>query len=302
VRSLVQASLPPSVHLVQAGEGLPRLDVASPHARAQVFCHGAQLTQWTPDGAERGVIWTSARSYFRPDKAIRGGVPVCFPWFGPHPSNAAQPAHGFARLADWALRDASEDAGGAVTLVFVIESDDTTRASWPHDFHVTLTCSIGRALDMALRVENRGGAPFTFEEALHTYFAVGDIRQVAIAGLEDAEYLDKVLAFARHRQPAEPLRFTGETDRVYLDTTADCFISDPAWQRRIAVGKRGSRTTVVWNPWIDRARALTDFGDDEWQAMVCVESANVGAAAVRLEPGGVHTMSVVIGVEPLSAE
>lgn len=302
MRSLVQTSLPPPVSLVHAGEGLPRLDVASRQATAQIFCHGAQLTQWAPSGTGRGVIWTSARSYFRPDKAIRGGVPICFPWFGPHPSNPAQPAHGFVRLADWTVSEATEAPDGAVTLAFVLESDVTTRASWPHDFLLTQTYSIGAALGMTLRVENRGSAPFTFEEALHTYFAVSDVRQVAIAGLEDTEYLDKVLEFARRRQPSEPLRVAGETDRVYLDTAADCRISDPAWQRRIAVGKSGSRTTVVWNPWIDRARALMDFGDEEWREMVCVETANVGAAAVRLEPGGVHTMSVNIRVEPLSDE
>ena len=299
MRPLVQASLPPSVQLVHAGEGLPRLDVTSPHATAQLFCHGAQLTQWTPSGAERGVIWTSARSSFRPDKAIRGGVPVCFPWFGPHPSNPAQPAHGFVRLADWTLADASQASDGTVTLAFAIESDDTTRASWPHDFRLTLTCAIGQALEMTLLVENRGRARFTFEEALHTYFAVSDIRQVAITGLEETEYLDKVLGFARHRQGAEPLRFSGETDRVYLATTSACRIADPAWQRRIVVAKTGSRTTVVWNPWTDRARALTDFGDDEWREMVCVETANTGEAAVGLEPGDAHTMSVHIRVEPL---
>ena len=246
------------------------------------------------------MIWTSARSYFRPDKAIRGGVPVCFPWFGPHPSNPAQPAHGFVRLADWTLREASEAPDGIVTLAFVIESDDTTRASWPHDFRATLTCSIARTLAISLRVENRGSAPFTFEEALHTYFAVGDIRQVAISGLEETEYLDKVLDFARRRQPAKPIRFSGETDRVYLDTTAECRIDDPAWHRSIAAAKSGSHTTVVWNPWIDRARALSDFGDDEWRNMVCVETANVGESAVRLDPEGVHVMSVNIRVEALT--
>ncbi len=291
---LVQPPLPPSVRLVHTGDGLPRLEVTSPAAAAELFCHGAQLTRWTPAGLSRNVIWTSAHSYFEPGKPIRGGVPICFPWFGPHPDDPAQPAHGFVRLADWTLREAAESGDGTVTLAFELTSDAATRRSWPHDFRLTQSYSIGATLGMTLRVENTGAAPFTFEEALHTYFAVGDIEETSIAGLEETEYLDKVLGFARRRQGGEALRFTGETDRVYLETGAECRIADPGWQRQINVAKTKSKTTVVWNPWSGRARELKDFGDEEWRGMVCVESANVGAAAVRLAPGQAHAMTVAI--------
>ena len=291
---LVQAPLPPSVRLVQTVDGLPRLDVDSPAATARLFCHGAQLTEWTPSGLAHSVVWTSAHSYFQPGRPIRGGVPICFPWFGPHPDDASQPAHGFVRLADWTLRQAAESGDGTVTLGFELQSDAATRRFWPHDFRLSQSYSIGPTLGMTVRVENSGAAPFTFEEALHTYFAVSDIAQTSIGGLEGTEYLDKVLGFARRRQGGEPLRFTGETDRVYLETGAECHIADPGWQRRISVAKTNSNTTVVWNPWSGRARELKDFGDDEWRAMVCVESANVGGAAVRLAPGQTHTMTVEI--------
>lgn len=291
---LVQAPLPPSVRLVQTADGLPRLDVDSPAATARLFCHGAQLTEWMPASLTRSVIWTSAHSYFQPGRPIRGGVPICFPWFGPHPGDAAQPAHGFVRLADWTLRQAAESRDGTVTLGFELQSDAATRRSWPHDFRLTQSYSIGPVLAMSLRVENTGGASFTFEEALHTYFAVSDIEQTSIAGLEDTEYLDKVLDFARRRQGDEPLQFTGETDRVYLETGAECRIADPGGQRHVSIATTHSNTTVVWNPWSGRARELKDFGDDEWRGMVCVESANVGGAAVRLAPGQAHTMTVEI--------
>jgi glucose-6-phosphate 1-epimerase len=274
---------------------LPRLDVNTAHATAQLFCHGAQLTQWTPAHAHRPVLWTSAYSRFRPDEAIRGGVPICFPWFGAHPTDAAAPAHGFVRRADWTLI-AAEQSGDDVTLRFAFDSDDAPQRLWPQAFRLVQRVTIGATLTMALDVENRSDTAFTFEEALHTYFTVGDIKQATIVGLENTAYLDKPTGFTRQRQADEAIRFAGETDRVYLDTTAECRIVDPVLGRTIVVAKSGSRSTVVWNPWIDRARALPDFGDQEWRAMVCVETANIGAAAVHLAPGVRHTMRVDICV------
>jgi glucose-6-phosphate 1-epimerase len=168
---------------------------------------------------------------------------------------------------------------------------------WPYQFRITHRIRIGSQLTMELEVENLDLRAFTFEEALHTYFAVQDVRQIAISGLREIEYLDKVADFARKIQEQEQIRVTGETDRVYVDTTATCVIDDPGLERRIAVSKSGSESTIVWNPWIDKARAMTDFGDSDWQRMVCVETGNVGAAAVRLEPGEIRQMSATIDVQ-----
>jgi glucose-6-phosphate 1-epimerase len=153
---------------------------------------------------------------------------------------------------------------------------------------------------MALDVTNRDDVPFTFEEALHTYFSVGHIERVALTGLERTDYFDKVAGSARRGQPDEPIRFHGEMDRVYLDTGAACVIHDPGMKRRIRIAKSGSRATVVWNPWIAKARAMPDFGDLEWPGMLCVETANVEGAAVRLEPGHTHRMTASIDVEHMS--
>ena len=149
---------------------------------------------------------------------------------------------------------------------------------------------------MALEVTNPGPDAFTFEEALHTYFAVRDVRNVTVTGLERTDYLDKVTGFDRKTQGSDPIRFTGETDRVYLNTTADCVIDDPGARRRIAIRKTGSDATVVWNPWIAKARAMPDFGDDEWPEMVCVETCNVNVHARTLAPGASHTMTAIIEV------
>lgn len=288
-------SLPPSVQLDTSGT-LPRLAVASTiHGAAEIYLHGAHLTQWQPSG-QRPVIWLSSKSAFDPARAIRGGVPICFPWFGPHASDRDAPMHGFARIQPWLLSSAGESPE-AVTLTFTLAGTDASRASvWPHAFEATYQVTIGAALSLSLRIRNRGRTAFSFEEALHSYFVVGDVRAIAIAGLEGGDYLDKTAAFARKAQGGDAVRFSSETDRIYLDTTATCVIDDPGMRRRITIAKTGSRTTVVWNPWVARAQAIPDFGDDEWPGMVCVETCNVGDAAVHLEPGDVHVMTATIQV------
>jgi glucose-6-phosphate 1-epimerase len=233
---------------------------------------------------------------FEAQKPIRGGVPICFPWFAAHATDSTAPMHGFARLADWQLADAAH-AAGAVHLSFVLTDDEVSRKSaWPHRFRAEFRVSLGEALGMALDVSNPGDAPLSYEAALHTYFAVGDIRQVTVTGLAGTEYLDKVDGLARKRQGEAPIVFAGETDRIYLDTEAAAVIHDPVLKRRIEVAKSGSSSTIVWNPWTDRARALPDFGDDQWTEMLCIETANVRERAVILEPGSHHLMTATITV------
>jgi glucose-6-phosphate 1-epimerase len=300
--SLVKTALPASVRVVATAGGLPRVEVSTAAATAQVYFQGAQITQWTPAGAGESLLFLSAHSRFHTGKAIRGGVPICFPWFGDHSTDPHAPAHGFVRVADWTLIDASETADGTVTLAFVTQDDRGAHALWPHPFRITHRISIGRVLSMTLEVENPGHDSFSFEEALHSYFTVSDIEQCGITGLAHTDYLDKVEGFARRRQGVEAIRFAGETDRVYLDTITACRLIDPRAGRDLVIGKSHSRSTVVWNPWIERARALADFGDAEWRQMVCVETANVRDAAVRLEPGERHAMTAEIRYTPSSLD
>jgi glucose-6-phosphate 1-epimerase len=295
--ALLATTLPPSVRRVDAAGSLPYVEISTAAATAAVFFQGAQITRWTPAGCDQSVLFLSADTYSRAGKAIRGGVPICFPWFGDHPTDAKAPAHGFVRAADWRLVEAAETANGTVTLAFALERAAGGHPLWPHAFRITHRLSIGATLTMTLEVENTGDRPFVFEEALHSYFAVADVERVAVSGLEQTEYLDKVSNFSRRLQGVEPVRFTGETDRVYLDTTRTCRIDDPAGNRAVTVAKSNSRSTVVWNPWIERAHDLADFGDDEWRRMVCIETANVRDAAVRLEPGERHRMVAIVNRE-----
>ena len=281
--------LPSSVELGMGEGGLAVVRVFGPAGTAEVYLRGAHVSAWAPAGGTP-VIWMSEQSEFAPGIPLRGGVPICFPWFAGHPTDASAPSHGFARLADWQLVEARE-AGDDVVLVFQLTDTEATRSSaWPHRFEARYTITVGAELTLSLQVTNRDSETVTFEEALHTYFAVADIRQTTVAGLESAPFIDRLSG----AKPAEstPVRFEAETDRIYLNTTATTTVTDAATDRAITVSTQGSASTVVWNPWIDKAAAMADFGDDEYTGMVCVETCNIRDNAITLAPGAGHAMTV----------
>jgi D-hexose-6-phosphate mutarotase/beta-phosphoglucomutase-like phosphatase (HAD superfamily) len=299
VRPLVEEpapapALPATVRLQPGVGGLPVVRVDGEQGWAEIHLHGAQVTAWGPRG-HRSLLWLSAASHFRPDTAIRGGIPVCFPWFGPLAEHPGAPRHGFARTSRWSLLE-THDNGRDVTVRLGLTDDDATRSSaWPHRFEAVVTIVVGSRLSVALEVTNHDDVPVTFEEALHTYLDA-DVARVEILGLEGTSFLDKTATPPVLGRELGPLRVTSQVDRVYLGTTADIVVRAGS-ACAIRVGKSGSATTVVWNPWVDGARAAADLTDDAWTTMLCVEASNVGPSAVRLEPGARHTMSTTIGLD-----
>lgn len=285
------AALPASVHLETGRGGLPVVRVAGRQGSAELYLHGAHLTSWTPAGG-LPVLWLSAASLFTEAKAIRGGVPICFPWFGANPLDPAAPAHGFARLAAWELVGARDEDGTVAVTLRLADSPVTRATAWPHRFEALYTVTVGDRLTLALTVTNRGPDAVTFEEALHSYLAVDDIRATEVTGLEGAPYLDQLAGMSVETDTV-PVRFSAETDRIYLDSPAATAVTDGSG-RTVSIATGGSHSTIVWNPWIDKAAAMVDFGDDEWTGMVCVETANVRTDAVRLGPGQSHTMSLLL--------
>jgi glucose-6-phosphate 1-epimerase len=291
---LREPEIPGVAKIMEGPGGLRFLSINSPAAEARIFLQGAQLTHWQPN-EEDPVIFLSACSAFERGKAIRGGVPVCFPWFGPRP---AQTAHGFARNRTWRLAELTQESAGTVRAEFVDRADAETRQHWPCDYQLRLTYRVGSALEMRLEVENTSAIAFTFSEALHTYFVVGDVHQTRVTGLENTQYRD-FPDRSKLTQQLGPIAFTEEIDRVYINTAATCVLEDPALHRRIVVDKTGSNTTTIWNPWISKSAALADFGDDEWQRMVCIETVNAFENSITLEAGETHCMSATIRVERL---
>jgi glucose-6-phosphate 1-epimerase len=288
---------------VEKGSGnLDRLVITAAEGEAHVYLHGAHVTHFQSRGG-RPALFLSEKSHFvdgEPGKAIRGGVPICFPWFGANAAEPSAPAHGFARLLAWRCGDVVDEPGGDVVATLHLEPNAYTRTLFAHDFEATLRVRVGAQLTLDLGVRNTGAAPFAIEEALHSYFAVGDAQRVSITGLETAAYFDKTDGAARKAPEGQPITITRETDRVYPHASGRVTIEDPVWERRIHVDKVGSASTVVWNPWVDKARAMADFGDDEWRRMACVETANVGSDAVTVAPGATQALRATITVESLA--
>jgi glucose-6-phosphate 1-epimerase len=279
-----------------APNGLIRAVISTPLAEAEIYQQGAHIAHWTPRG-HKPVLFLSSKSFLEPGKPIRGGVPVIFPWFGPRSGGKPGPAHGFARTSSWSVESATLRADGAVEIAFTLAADSASRALGFDAFALRFTVAAGSELSMSLEVANQAEAPFVFEEALHTYYAVSSVSGVAVHGLEGTTYIDKTDSFARKLQPDAPIRIGKETDQVHLNTAAACVISDPAWNRRIVIRKTGSNSTVVWNPWIAKAAALGDMAPGEWQGMICVETANVADNAVTLAPGDSQRLTATVSVE-----
>jgi len=285
--------------------GLIRAVLTVNDSEVHVYRHGAHVTHFQPTGYDP-VLFVSDASQFESGKAIRGGVPICFPWFADHvpdPAGENAPMHGFARTSFWKFRTVERADDGGVRVVLALKSTSATRQLWPHHFvatHTVMLSGDGGELSMALWVKHKGPAdasPFTFEQALHTYLRVGDIQRTTVTGLDGARYIDKVDGLAQKTQAAEPIGFSSETDRVYVNTKSTCVIHDDAGDRQIVIEKQGSESTIVWNPWKDKAGRMGDFGDQDWLGMVCVETGNVGVNSVTLRPGESHTMRALIHVQ-----
>lgn len=299
LQDLSSFAVPGQVEVLDRGR-LQALRLASSRASAEITPHGAHLTAWQPQG-QQPVLFLSGKSHFAPDRAIRGGVPLIFPWFGARKDDLQSPAHGFARTSRWAVRAAEVSDAGECFVEMALGDDDETRKVWPHRFEAVLTVRAGQRLRLALSVTNRGTDAMAFEAAFHTYFQVSEVGRVRVRGLEGCEFLDKTDGFSRKRQTDAAIEFKGEIDRMYLNTDTPCTIEDPDGLRAIVVRKSGARATVVWNPGRERAATMADLGEAESRRMVCVETAIAGENGISLKPGETHVMEAVLELAPLSA-
>jgi glucose-6-phosphate 1-epimerase len=285
--------IPGIAQVVEGNGGLPKVRITSPEAVGEMYLHGAHVTSWKQAGGEE-VLFLSSLSRWEHGRAIRGGVPICFPWFGGKVDDPTAPAHGFVRTKAWQL-DSITQVGRAVTVSMFTESDESTKKWWPVEFHLVHRVTFGRELSLELAVSNTGRTSLRFEEALHAYYRVGNVEKARVRGLEGVHYLDKTDRNQEKTQQGE-IVIVSETDRVYVNTSGAIELEDPVLRRRTSVTKENSRTTVVWNPWVQKARALSDLGDDEWPQMICLETSNVSDFGVVLAPGQQHTMKAIVRV------
>lgn len=265
---------------------LPMLEITTPWSTAEIYLHGAHVTHFKRHN-EPPLLFLSQCSRFEKDAPIRGGIPIIFPWFGKPADKPGQ--HGFVRLRDWALKSIQSPADGSVTVRLVFpDSPELTDGKIAVEYVV----EINDQLTAELIVTNQSAQPFTFENCLHTYFTVGDIGAVSVTGLKGTEYLNQPTGYSRHTDNEDAIQFAGEVDRAYLNTISTTEIHDTGLRRVIRVEKEGSRSTVVWNPWIAKAKAMPDYGDEEYKEMVCVESGNVAENKIILPPGATSRLKV----------
>lgn len=277
-------SLPPSITLTEAAPGYPVYEVHHTKGTARIAAQGAQVMHWRPASSPHEVLYLSPDAILCEGKAIRGGIPVCWPWFNAHPSDPSAPSHGYARTRFWELSEASEDENG-VRLVFNLDLS-------PLFAELHIEC--GDALKLTLTTRNEGAEAIPLSAALHSYFSVSNINDIEITGLAESNYLDTVGDRTTRHQNGD-IRFSEEVDRIYHSNTA-ASLNDLNWKRRILVEKSGSPSTVIWNPWIEKARALNDLPDGGYKDFVCIESAIANESAIPLMPGGSHTLGTRISL------
>lgn len=285
--------IPDAATVVEGKGGLPKIRIATPAVSGEMYLHGAHVTSWKPAGANE-VLYLSPRSLWQDGAAIRGGLPVCFPWFGNKSDDPKAPTHGFVRTKSWHL-DSIEQTEDGVSVTMFTDNSKSTQKWWPPEFRLLYRATFGAELVLELVATNTSSAPLRFEEALHAYYKVGDATKTSIYGLDHTQYLDKTDSFREKTQSGDVL-IKAETDRVYLDTEKPLRMVDGVLHRKTVVTKENSRTTVIWNPFPEKAAALKDLGQDQWKSFVCIEVTNVGEYAVELAPGEKHRMVARVSI------
>jgi D-hexose-6-phosphate mutarotase len=281
--------IPGRVRFAEGSGEMAKIEIRTNWSTAEIYLHGAHVTDFQKKG-EAPLLFTSQFSRFAPGQPIRGGIPVIFPWFG---GREGEPMHGFARLSEWDLHETTALPEGGVSLRFSLP-ETAAGATWP-PFTANYVVTITDTLTLELIVTNASpDHNFSFENCLHSYFAVGDIDAVSITGLKGVEYLDKVENFAQKTESADAIKITSEVDRIYLATPATVEILDAKLRRKIRIEKTGSASTVVWNPWVAKAQQMPDFGNEEYRHMVCVESGNVARNRIALPSGNSSVLKVTI--------
>jgi glucose-6-phosphate 1-epimerase len=279
-----------------AGQGdFPLIKVSNEYAEATISVYAGQVLSFKPVGQTEDAMFLSGQAYYQPGKAIKGGAPICWPWFGPDPENKGRASHGFVRDRLWQIRDVVSTQAGATQVTMGLVDTPETRAIWNYSFDIAIVITVAQVLTIKLVTHNTGTEAFAITQALHTYFKIGAINQVQVLGLENKTYLDKV-DHGQEKTQSGAITFAGECDRIYLDVPATLTIVDPALNRQIIVTAANSKTAIVWNPWAEIAAKMADLGDRDYENFVCVETANAANEIINIPAGGQYEMSAQYAV------
>lgn len=289
-------------HVTQTQDesGLQYLEIDNPLATGKIALQGAHLMGWQPKFLANPVLWLSSNARYVKGRSIRGGVPICWPWFGAHPTDSTFCPHGFARVIPWRVMDIDSTPTGATRIILEMQQTPEAQRQLSYPYVLTITITIGRRMRIEMATTNKADHPFVIGEAFHTYLNVSDITNVKITGMQDCVYADKVLKYERQVEH-NALTFQGaEFDRVFINHSRDCQVHDTGYSRIIHVAKSGSDTTVVWSPGAEKASQMGDMGaPDEWRKTICVETTNALDNLVVINPGRTHVISAEYFVETL---
>ncbi|WP_198265668.1 D-hexose-6-phosphate mutarotase [sulfur-oxidizing endosymbiont of Gigantopelta aegis] len=308
-----------TLEIIEVNQGFPLIKVNNAHATATISLYGGQLLTFKPHTQKEPIIWLSKKAIFSKNKAIRGGIPICWPWFGAFEQHAfleqeleqepvfdsnidtnSLPAHGYARISHWQIQATQVMPDGGTKIILSLPRDKIKPPyhllARYYNCDLELTIIINQELKLELKTINRGQSIIPISQALHSYFTVSDIHNVEISGLEQSIYIDKLNAGKSSKQ-SSVLKFTAETDRVYLDSQQAVLLSDPGFERGIEVSKTDSLSTIIWNPWQEKTAQMNDMGETAWLNMVCIEPANVLHNQSSLSPGQSLKLSCQIHVD-----
>ena len=284
------------LQFVEIEHGFTYIEINNAKAHATISTYSGQVLSYRPKSQKDDLLFVSDKAYYEDGKAIKGGIPVCWPWFGADPDGLGRPAHGFVRNRQWEVTGSESLADGSTKVVMAIIDSDETRSIWPRPFKLSIEITVGDSLKLSLVTHNTGDDSVTISQALHTYFYVGDINKVRVLGLDGIKYLDKVDGFAEKTQSGS-VAITGEVDRIYKGVSGELVIDDESLGRKIRIVSRGCSTAVVWNPWSEIAASMGDLDDDDYMRMICVETANAGPETVDIAAGSDYRLEAEYIIE-----
>ncbi len=284
------------VKVVEGKGGFPVVEVSNEKASAKISVYAAQVLSFKPVGEAEDVMFVSEKAYYERGKATKGGIPICWPWFGPDPEGLERASHGFVRDRLWNLLSTEAVSAGETKVRLGVTASEETQAIWPESFELVIEIVVGAELTVTLMTENTGDRAFSITQAFHAYFTIGDVNKVRVLGLEGASYLDKVDGGAQKTQDGA-VTVSGEVDRIYMDVKPELVIDDAALGRRIRISTAGSHTAIVWNPWKAISIEMADLADQSYQHFICVEAANAADEVIEVLPGAEYQMQAAYTVE-----
>lgn len=281
---------------VEGKGGFPVIEVDNNKAKARISAYAGQVLSFQPVGEPEDLMFVSENAYYKTGKATKGGIPICWPWFGPDPEGLGRASHGFVRNRMWQVLSTEAMATGETRVKLGVSSSAETQEIWPHSFELAIEIVVGTQLSVSLITQNTGSEAFSITQAFHTYFAIGDVNQVQVLGLEDASYLDKVDGGTQKTQ-AGAVTISAETDRIYTGVKPELVIDDAALGRRIRITTTGSHTAIVWNPWAEISAKMADLAEQDYQRFICVETANAADETIQVAPGSDYQLQAVYAID-----